>query len=213
MAIVETTRRSILGALGAAAGFATTASATNVPHELVIERVCPGTGIYNVCASGDMEKADAHPEHAAVTHGYTCAEGTLADHHDRTRDVFHFSGNITHVSIEGPLRVNAAGEVVHEPDCAADGAGNQDNNEGQDHFCPLDNTLNIWTTKRVKFEVEVAGQLELPSGRRVKKRTGVVEPDDGVPRAGLTLPYSGEITHLQLRGDGKVTFEQPAPCD
>lgn len=219
-------RRTLLGALGAGAvALAGTATGTSGAKTLTLTHVCTGDASYSVRVTGKLtptsnverDEDESDQSDQSTVSGYMAAGD---------RDTYTYTGEITDVTVHGPVQVTADGQRLYTPDCAK-GDKIQTKQPDHDHdtttaqdecsdcgggHCPLANTVtvtaNVETKGVVRYDIRVTGELELPSGERVQRCKGELDPKQSFE---IEFSYSGEAT-VDVRGPGKVCIDQDKPC-
>lgn len=225
-----TNRRRLLGALGTAGAALTTGFTTR--NTIDFKHVCSGTADYHVRVSGRIFKTDnvEADSHDVIQNNRQVAKGGLGP--ERGRDTYRYTGEITHLAVNGPVVVERDGTRLHEPACLQDGGGQKvqtkqsdtsgdECNEGcGDRQCPLDNGLQFSGVPQTSGTVTIVVEVDPAHGVIEDTRNGqrftrceLETTAEYLRRTGVTFRYAGELTCLSIEGPARVSIDQSAPCD
>lgn len=225
----DTTRRSILAALGSTSGALAVGTASGTTTKTIdFKHVCHGAADYMVRVTGQLKKTsnvEGDGLDVIINDGQV-AKGGLGP--KRGRDTYKYTGEIEDLQVSGPVVVEANGQRLYTPDCAKDDkvqTAQPETTEPDDCSdpcgdmqCPLDNTLKFSgvpkTSGEVVITVEVSanGVIEDQRNGERFKRCEYTTTADHLRRTGITLRYSGELTCLSIEGPARAHIEQKAPC-
>ncbi len=179
--------------------------------------------INNAHVTADAEDdIDQCRVHGVTRGGYDCYQYTgdlvafvVPERHISKYTIYH-NGAETHA--RDLLTERHPSDVACGPtDMNTTTGGDQDGGESRNEdFCPLDNRVAIirngpQSVGPVQYTIGVSGELELPSGRRVRQTEGTIRFSGGTEKREFV--YSGELVQLSVSNHASVRVTQESSCE